>query len=116
MAEKKNSAKKTTTKKTTSTSTQSKSTPKPWSSTKILDAVGYFAMMCIAVALVFRLAFKQHTPAVATSFQAIGECMAYIVCMWLGFYWTRRKRNIWWLVAWIVATVLITVIYIFAML
>lgn len=116
MAEKK----KTTTRKTTTakktTSSQTQSSPRPWSSTKILDAVGYFAMMCIAVALVFRLAFKQHTPSVATSFQAIGECMAYIVCMWLGFYWTRRKRNIWWLVAWIVAAVLITVIYIFAML
>lgn len=113
MAEKKKTTKKTSTSKKTTTNTQS--SPRPWSSTKILDAVGYFAMMCIAIALIFRLAFKEHSPAVTTSFQAIGECLAYIVCMWLGFYWTRRKRNIWWLVAWIVAAVVITVIYIFAM-
>ncbi len=104
MAEKKTKK----TKKTTST------TQRTWSSTKILDAVGYFAMICIAIALIFRLAFKQHTPNVANAFSIIGECLAYIVCMWLGFYWTRRKRNIWWLVAWIIAAVLITVIYIFA--
>lgn len=107
MAEKKKSTK-TTTKKTTSNTTRT------WSSTKILDAVGYFAMICIAIALIFRLAFDQHTPNVAKAFQIIGECLAYIVCMWLGFYWTRRKKNIWWLIAWIVAAVLITVIYIFA--
>ena len=116
MAEKKKTTKKTTTsKKKTTSSSQSQSSPRPWSSTKILDAIGYFAMMCISIALVFRLAFQHHTPAVAHSFQAIGECMAYIVCMWLGFYWTRRKRNIWWLVAWIVGAVLITVVYIFSM-
>ncbi len=105
MAEKK-------TKKTKSKSTTN--TTRTWSSTKILDFVGYFAMICIAIALIFRLAFKQHTPDVARAFSMIGECLAYIVCIWLGFYWTRRKRNIWWLVAWIVAAVLITVIYIFA--
>ena len=108
MAEKK-TTKKTTTKKTSSTTTTSR-----WSAMKILDCVGFVAMMCIAVALIFRLAFKQHTPSVANAFSIIGETLAYIVCMWLGFYWTRRKRQIGWLVAWIVAAVLITVIYIFA--
>ncbi len=101
-------------KKKTKKTTSSNSSPRPWSTTKIMDVVGYFAMMCIAVALVFRLAFKHHTPNVANAFQIIGECLAYILCMWLGFYWTRRKRQIGWLIAWIVAAVLITVIYIFA--
>lgn len=96
-------------------SNNSTKTTRTWSSTKVLDVIGYFAMMFIAIALIFRLAFKEHSPTVATSFQAIGECLAYIVCMWLGFYWTRRKRNIWWLICWIVAAVVITVIYIFAM-
>lgn len=95
--------------------------PRIWSSTKILDCVAYFAIMCIAVALIFRLAFKENSPQVASAFASIGECMAYIVCIWLGFYWTMRKRytgwnkrNIWWLICWIVATVVIVVIYIFA--
>lgn len=97
--------------------------PRTWSSTKILDCVAYFAIAFIAIALIFRLAFKEHTPSVANAFQAIGECLAYLICIWLGFYWTMRKRgtgwnkhNIWWLICWIVATVVIVVIYIFAML
>lgn len=93
-----------------------------WSSTKILDCVAYFAIAFIAIALIFSFAFKEHTPSVANAFQAIGECLAYIICIWLGFYWTMRKRgagwnkrNIWWLICWLVATVVIVVIYIFAM-
>jgi hypothetical protein len=94
---------------------KSDKTVKTWSTNKILEVVGYFAMMCIAVALIFRLGFKEFSPTVAKSFQSIGECLAYVVCMWLGFYWTRRKKNVWWLVCWIVAAVVITVVYIFAM-
>ncbi|MBE7076224.1 MAG: hypothetical protein E7375_04105 [Clostridiales bacterium] len=100
-------------KKTTTKTTETKQT-RTWSSTKVLDCVAYFAIMCIAVALIFRLIFKESMPQVAGYFQGIGECLAYIVCMWLGFYWTRRKKNIWWFICWLVATVVITVIYIFA--
>jgi cell division protein FtsW (lipid II flippase) len=92
-----------------------------WSSTKILDCVAYFAIMFIAIALIFKLIFKTNYPEVATAFGAIGECLAYIVCLWLGFYWTMRKRNgkwhkrsIWWLLCWIIAAVVIVVVYIFA--
>jgi len=91
-----------------------------WSSTKILDCVAYFAMAFIAIALILRLIFNEHTPSVAYAFQSIGECLSYIICIWLGLYWTLRqrrsgwnKRNIWWLICWIVATVVITIIYIF---
>ena len=97
-------------------------TVRTWSSTKILDCVAYFAIAFIAIALIFRLAFKNNTPSVASAFASIGECLSYIICIWLGFYWTMRtrkgrwtKRTIWWLVGWIVATVVIIVIYIFAM-
>ncbi len=96
-------------------------TPRTWSSTKVLDCVAYFAIMFIAIALIFRLAFKQNTPDVANAFGSIGECLSYIICIWLGLYWTLRKRgtgwnkrNIWWLIMWLVATVAIVVIYIFA--
>ena len=95
--------------------------PRTWSSTKVLDCLAYFAIMFIAIALILRLIFKDHSTSLETSFQAIGECLAYLICILLGFYWTMRKRgtgwnkrNIWWLIAWIVATILIVVIYIFA--
>lgn len=97
--------------------------PRTWSSTKILDCLSYFAVIFIAIALIFRLAFKQNTPEVAEAFASIGECLAYIICMWLGFYWVMRKRytgwnkrNVWWLICWLVATVVIIVVYIFAIL
>ncbi len=96
-------------------------TVRTWSSTKVLDCVAYFAIAFIAIALIFRLAFKNNTPSVASAFASIGECLSYVICIWLGFYWTMRmrktgwtKRTIWWLVGWIVATVVIVVVYIFA--
>ena len=102
------------TKKKEEKSTTSTKQPRSWSSTKFLDCVAYFAIMCIAIALIFRLIFKAHSPNVANAFQSVGECLSYIICIWLGFYWTRRKKNIWWLIAWLVATVVILVIYVFA--
>ena len=53
--------------------------PRTWSSTKILDCLSYFAVIFIAIALIFRLAFKQNTPEVAEAFASIGECLAYII-------------------------------------
>lgn len=101
--------------------TKNQKQTRTWSSTKILDCISYFAIMFIAIALIFRLAFKEYAPEVASAFASIGECLAYIVCIWMGFYWTMRKRhagwnkhNVWWLICWIVATVVIVVIYIFA--
>lgn len=110
------------TKKTTKTEKQKKErSARTWSSTKILDCVAYFAIIFIAVALIFRLAFRNNTPDVAKAFASIGECLAYVICIWLGFYWTMRtrkgrwtKQTIWWLVGWIVATVVIVIVYIFA--
>lgn len=97
--------------------------PRAWSSTKILDCLSFFAIIFIAIALVFRLAFKEHTPEVANAFASIGECLAYIICMWLGFYWVMRKRaggwskrNVAWLICWLVATIVIVVVYVFAIL
>lgn len=113
MAENENTEKKTKKKR--------ERTPRTWSSTKILDCVAYFTIMFIAIALIFRLIFKDNNPDIGKAFASIGECLAYVICIWLGLYWTLRargsgwnKRNIWWLIAWIVATVVIVVIYIFA--
>ena len=78
-------------------------------------ALAYFAIMCIAIALILRLIFKKNSPNIASAFQSIGEALAYIICIWMGFYWTRRKSNIWWFICWLVAAVLIIVIYIFAL-
>ncbi len=118
MAEKKKTEKKSTS--TTKSSSSSKSAKRSWSSIKIMDCVGYFSIIFIAIALILKLAFKSNVPTVAQAFESIGECLAYIICIWLGFYWAMRKchgnwngRNVWWLICWIVATVVIIVLYIF---
>ena len=85
------------------------------SSFKLLDCIAYFAIMCIAVALVLRLIFQSHQPSIASSFRMIGECLAYVLAIWMGFFWTRSHKNIWWFICWLVATVLIVVVYIFSM-
>lgn len=93
-----------------------------FSSTKILDCVAYFAIIFIAIALILRLIFQGKNIELEKSFQAIGECLAYIICLWLGFYWTMKQRgarwnkhNIWWLICYLIAAVVIIIIYILAM-
>lgn len=94
---------------------------KKWSSTKILDCVAYFAIAFIAIALILKLGLKGHADQISNAFGAIGECLAYVICVWLAFYWTMRKisgginkHNVWWLVGWLVATIVIIIVYIFA--
>ena len=114
------SEKKETKTNETKTTEKKTKTVRTWSSTKILDCLAYFAIMFIALALILHLIFRDNSPQVASAFQSVGECLAYIILIWLAFYWTLRKRgagwnnrSVWWLVAWIVATVLIIVFYIF---
>lgn len=123
---KKSTAKKTTSKpakKETTTSTNTSSSTgtskRSWSSTKVLDFIAYFAIIFIALATILQLIFKHIDQSISGTFQNIGQSLAYIICIWLGFYWVMRKirnninkRNVWWLVGWIVATVVIVVIYI----
>ena len=94
-----------------------------WSSTKILDCLAYFSIAFIAIALILRLIFKSTGNfTLANSFQTIGECLAYIICMWLAFYWTMKKRgngwtkhNVAWLIVYLVSVITIVVIYIVAL-
>ena len=106
MAEKKKKEKET---KTTSSAPRQK-----WSTRAIMNCVAYFAIMFIAIALILKLSLKQHAPSVASSFQAVGECLAYMIALWLGFLWTRKK-HIAWLICWIVAAVVIIVVYFVAL-
>ena len=86
-----------------------------WGPNRILQCFAYFAVILIAIAMILRLAFsKSESPQIAEYMQGVGECLAYIVAIWLGFYFTRKRGNIWWLIGWIVATVILVVFYIFA--
>lgn len=106
MAEKKKEKKQKETKTTTTSSTPRQR----WSNNAIMTCAAFFSIVFIAVALILKLALQTHAPAVADSFKAVGECLAYMIAIWLGFFWTRKK-HIAWLICWIVATVVIIVVY-----
>ena len=84
-----------------------------WGPNRILQCFAYFSIMLIAISMIFRLIFKNR-PDIVVYMQGIGECLAYIVCVWLGFYFTLKRGNIWWLVGWIVGTIILVVFYVFA--
>lgn len=84
-----------------------------WGPNRILQCFAYFSVALIAIAMILRLIFKNQ-PDIAIYMQGVGECLAYIVCIWLGFYFTRKRGNIWWLVGWIIASVILVIFYIFA--
>ncbi len=84
-----------------------------WGPNRILQCFAYFSIMLIAISMIFRLIFKNQ-PDIVVYMQGIGECLAYIVCVWLGFYFTLKRGNIWWLVGWIVGTIILVVFYVFA--
>ena len=79
-----------------------------WGPNRILQCFAYFSIALIAIAMILRLIFKNQ-PDIAVYMQGVGECLAYIVCIWLGFYFTRKRGNIWWLVGWIIASVILVI-------
>lgn len=97
---------------TTTTTTTTKTSR--WGHYRVLQCFAYFSIILIAIAMILNLIFKNNSPDVANSIRNVGECLAYIVCIWMGFYWTMKKHSIWWLVGWIVATVILVIFYIFA--
>lgn len=86
-----------------------------WGPNRILQCFAYFAVILIAVVMILRLIFKDNAnPDIVVYMQGISEALAYIVSIWLGFYFTRKRGNVWWLIGWIVASVILVIFYIFA--
>lgn len=85
-----------------------------WGPNRILQCFAYFAIILIAIAMVLRLIFKTANPSIMVYMQGIGEVLAYIVCIWLSFYFTMKRGSVWWLVGWVVATVILVIFYIFS--
>lgn len=86
-----------------------------WGPNRVLQCFAYFAVILIAIVMILRLIFKDNAnPEIVEYMQGISEVLAYLVCIWLGFYFTRKRGNIWWLVGWIVASIILVIFYIFA--
>lgn len=78
--------------------------------THILNVLSYVSVICVGLALLIGwiLGAISGAGTVAAAFNIIAECLAYIVlaCYSFGF---ARAKGIWWLIAWVVAVVLIVV-------
>ena len=85
-----------------------------WGPNRILQCFAYFAIILIAIAMILRLIFKTANPSIMVYMQGIGEVLAYIVCIWLSFYFTMKRGSVWWLVGWVIATVILVIFYIFS--
>lgn len=92
--------------KKSSSSSNSTHTEK-WTIAKIFDLFAYIALFAIGVAMCL-----SFIPAIANPMQKVGMALAYLVTIYVSFNWTRRKRNVAWLVLWIIFAVLVFVTYV----
>ena len=78
--------------------------------TNILNVLSYVSVICVGLALLiaWALSFINGAGTVAAALEIIAECLAYIVVACYSFSFARAK-GIWWLIAWVVAVVLIVV-------
>lgn len=77
----------------------------------ILAFTAYIGIGCIAIALLLTLILKGNTK-LAGIFSAIGQVIAYLICIFLAFNWVRRHRHIAWVICYVVFVVTIVVLFI----
>ena len=77
----------------------------------ILSLISYVGIGCIAVALILALIFEGNSK-LPQAFSAVGQVIAYIICMVLAFSWVRTHKQIAWLVCYVVFVVTIIVLFI----
>ncbi len=76
-----------------------------------LGFVAYIAIGCIAIAMLLTLIFKNDS-SLSNVFSAIGESIAYILCIVLAFSWVKTHKHIAWIICYVVFVVTIVVLYI----
>ncbi len=85
--------------------------PAKFSFNTVLSLVAYIAIGCIAIAILFTLIFKNNST-ISNAFGAIGEAIAYSICIVLAFSWVKTHKQIPWIVCYVIFVVTIVVLYI----
>jgi len=85
------------------------------SMSSIMNFLSYVAVIFVGIALLISLIldWTNSSSDVANAFQLIATILSYIVIGVLSFYYARTKRNVWFLVAWAIAIVLILLFFVF---
>lgn len=78
----------------------------------ILSLVAFVGIGCIAISLLLTLVFERDSN-LSNAFSAIGQVIAYILCIILAFSWVKaHKKSIVWIVLYVVFVVTIVVLFI----
>ncbi len=78
----------------------------------ILSLVAFVGIGCIAISLLLTLVFENNS-SLSNSFSAVGQVIAYILCIILAFSWVRaHKKSITWIVLYVIFVVTIVVLFI----
>ena len=93
-----------------SKNTSTSSTKKVFSLRTVVNFVAYIAIFLIGVALALQVIFKSN--AISEAFQMVAEILAYCIAAISAFFYAKSKRNIWYLLIWIAAVILIIVMLI----
>jgi len=83
---------------------------------RFMNFLAYVAIIFVGIALIISLIFNwaDGSAEVARAFEIIANLLAYIAVGFYSYFYARSKRNIWFLIAWVVAVVLIIVFFVFA--
>lgn len=77
---------------------------------KLVNAVAYFAVMFLALALVLvQISTGDLFTSVSNILETLANTLAYIIISFAAFFYVKTKRNIGYMISYIVAVVLIVV-------
>ncbi len=77
----------------------------------ILSFIAYIGIGCIAVALILTLVFENDAT-LSNAFRTVGEVIAYLISIFLAFFWVKSHPHKAWLICYVVFVVTIVVLYI----
>ena len=78
---------------------------------KYLALTAFIGIGCIAVSLLFSLIFEGRIE-LAGAFKAVGQSIAYIICILVSYNWVASHKQVGWIVSYVVFVVIIIVLFI----
>lgn len=77
----------------------------------LLAFIAFIGIGFIALSLLLTVIFKGNTN-VSIVFNTIGQVIAYLICIFLAFFWVNSHKTIPWIVIYVVFVVTIVVLFI----
>lgn len=77
----------------------------------VLSFIAFIGIGCIAVALILTLVFENDAT-LSNVFRTVGEIIAYLISIFLAFFWVKSHPHKAWLVCYVIFVVTIVVLYI----